>query len=97
MLLELLQQLSNGLYMFFALTLSVDKNVIEVYYHKNVKLLFQDLVNIALECSRCIVQSKRHYLVLEIAVTGPESFFLFIAFLDLHMMIEIDQVELSKT
>ena len=83
--------------MFFALVLGVDKDVIEIHYHKNVKLLCQDLVDITLERDRCIGQSKRHNLVLEVAIASPESRLLFVAFSDPHLIVGIGQVELGKT
>ena len=83
--------------MFFAFTLSIDKNVIEIHYHKNVELLGQDLIGVALKRSRCVGQSKRHNLVLEMAIAGLEDHFLFIAFLDPHLMVSIGQIELSET
>ncbi len=79
--------------MLFALTLSIDDNVIKIHYHKNVKLLGQDLVDIALKCGQCVGQSKKHHLVLEMAIAGPKSHFLFIAFPDPHLMIGICQIE----
>ncbi len=65
---QLVQYLLNGLYMLFAFTLGVDKDVIEVYYYENVKFLCQDLIDIALEHGQCVGQSKRHHLVLEMAI-----------------------------
>ena len=76
--------------MFFDFAFGVDKDVIDVYYHKNVKVFCQDLVNIALEYGRYISQSKRHYLVLEIAIAGHEGCLLFIAFLNPHLIVGID-------
>ncbi len=82
--------------MLFAFALSVDEDVIKVHYDKNVKLLCQDLVNVALECGRCIGQSKRHHLVFKIAIAGPKGRLLFIAFFDPHLMIGIGQIELGE-
>ncbi len=96
MLLQLVQHPSNGLYMLFVLALSVDEDVIEVHYHENVKLLCQDLVDIALESGRCVGQCKRHHLVLEMAITGPEGRFPLIAFPDPHSMVGISQIELGE-
>ena len=44
----------NSLYMLFALALSLDKDVIKVHYHKDVKLLRQDLIDVTLERGQCI-------------------------------------------
>ena len=40
--------------MFLVLVLGIDEDIIEVYYHKNVELFYQNLVDIALESGRCI-------------------------------------------
>ncbi len=97
MLSKLLQHPSNGLYVLLAFAFGVDEDVIKVNYHKNVELLYQDLIDIALERGRCIGQCKRHDLVFEVAITGPESCLPFIAFLDPPSTVGIGQIELSKT
>ncbi len=73
MLPQLVQHLLNGLYMLFVFALGVDEDIIEVHYHKNVELLCQDLVDIALERGRCVSQSKKYHLVLEMAIAGSEG------------------------
>ena len=75
--------------MLFAFAFDIDKDVIEVHYHENVRLLCQDLVDIALEYRRCINQSKKHYLVLEMSIASPENSLLFVSFPNLHLMIGI--------
>ncbi len=82
--------------MLFALALSVDEDVIEIYYYEDVRLLGQDLVDITLKRDQCIGQSKRHDLVLEMAVAGPEGRFPFVAFPDPHSMVGISQIELAE-
>ena len=94
---QLLQHSLNGLHVVLTFAFGVDEDVIEIHYHENVKLLCQDLVDIALKCGRCIGQSKKYYLVLEITVAGLEGHFPFIAFFDPHSMIGIGQVKLSET
>ncbi len=75
--------------MLFALALSVDENVIEIHYYKDVELLGQDLVDVTLKRGRYIGQSERHDLVLEMAVAGPEGRLPFVAFPNPHSMIGI--------
>ncbi len=89
MLLQLLQHLLNGLYMLFSFVFGVDEDVIKVYYHKNVKLLCQDPIDVTLESSWYGGQSKRHYLVLEMSITGLESYLPFIVFSDPYPMVDI--------
>ncbi len=93
----MVQHPSNSLDVLSALILSIDEDVIEIHYHKNVELLGQDLVDITLKRGRCVGQSERHDLVLEMAIAGPEGHFSFIAFFDPHLMVGIGQIELGET
>ncbi len=97
MLLQLFQYSLNAFYVFFTFAFSMNVDVIKVHYHKNVELIYQNLIDVALERDRCICQFKRHHLVLEIAIVGPKDCFLFIAFSDLDSMISIGQIELGET
>ncbi len=83
--------------MLFALAFSVDEDVIEIHYYKDVELLGQDLVDVTLKRGRCIGQSERHNLVLEIAVAGPEGRLQFVVFFDTHSMVGVGQIELGET
>ncbi len=96
MLPQLVQHPSNGLDVLFALVFSVDKDVIKIYYHENVELLGQDLVDVTLKRGRSVGQSERHDLVLEIAIAGLEGRLLFITFPDPHSMVGIGQIELVE-
>ena len=75
--------------MFLALAFSVDEDVIKIHYYKNIELLYQNFIDIALENDQCIGQSKRYHLVLEMIVVGLEDCVQFIAFSDSHPMIGI--------
>ncbi len=97
MLPQLVQHLSNGLDVFFAPILGVDEDVIEVYYYENVELHCQDLVGVTLKRSWCVGQSKRHDLIFEITIAGPEGRLPFIAFPDPHLTVGIGQIVLGKT
>ncbi len=67
--------------MLFAFAFSVDKDVIEIHYHKNVNLFCQNLVDITLEGGRCVGQSKKYYLVHKMVIAGPEDCFHSLPFL----------------
>ena len=82
--------------MLFAFILGINEDVIKVHYYKNVKLFCQNLVDIVLERGRCVNQSKRHHLVLEIAIASFEGRLLFIAFLNLYLMVGIGQIKLNE-
>ncbi len=83
--------------MLFILDLSIDENVIKVHYHENVELFCQDYVDVTLKHGRCIGQSKRHNLIFEMTITGPEGRLSFIAFPDPHLMVGIGQIEFDET
>ncbi len=83
--------------MLFAFILGVNEDIIKVHYAKNVELLYQDLIDIALEFSQCVGQSKRHDLIFKVTIVGPEGRFPFIAFPAPHSMVGIGQIELDKT
>ena len=82
--------------MFSTLAFGIDENIIKVYYHENVKLFCQDLIDIALKYGQCISQSKKHHPVLEIAIAAFEGRFPFIAFSNCYLMVGVDEIELDK-
>ncbi len=51
MLLKLLQHPLNSLYVLLVFAIGIDDDVIKVYYHDNIKLLCQALMNIGLKLS----------------------------------------------
>ncbi len=83
--------------MLFAFVLDVDEDIIKIHYNKNVELLCQDLVDVALECGWCVGQSKKHHLVLEMAIAGLEGRLSFVSFLNPYSMVGIGQIELGET
>ena len=54
MFLPLLEYPSNSLHVLFACVFDIDEDIIEVYYHNNVDLVCQDLIDITLERGRYI-------------------------------------------
>ncbi len=86
----------NGLYILFAFAFNIDKNVIEIHYHKNVELLYQNLVDIALEHGWYVSQSKRHHLILEMAIAGLKGHLPFVSFLNPYSMVDIGQIKLGE-
>ncbi len=82
--------------MLFAFTFSIDEDVIEIHYHEKVKLLCQDLIDIALKCDWCVGQSKRHDLVLKVAIAGPEGRLPFVTFPNLYLIVSIGEIELGE-
>ena len=75
--------------MLFSFALGIDEDVIKVHYYQNIKLLCQDLADIALKYCRCVGQSKKHYLILKMAIAGPKDRLLFVSFSNLYLIIGI--------
>lgn len=85
--LELFQDLLYDFYVLLVEVLCIDQNIIQVYNHENIKLFNQDLIYISLEAGWSVRLTKKYYLVLKVAVSGEKVRFLFITFLDCHLMI----------
>ena len=82
--------------MFFIFAPSINKDIIKIPYYKNVEFFCQNLVYIVLKRGRCIIQSKKYYLVLKMAITGLKNRFLFITFLNPHLIVAIGLIELDE-
>ena len=82
--------------MSLAQVFGVDNNVIKIKNDKNIKFFGQNLVNIALEADRCIGQPKKHYLILEVAVSSLKSRFPFIALFHPHLIVSTCEVKLGE-
>ena len=83
--------------MLLGFAFGVDKDVIKAYSHENVELLCQNLINVALKCGQSISQSKRHYLLSEMAIAALEDRFPFITFPVSHLMVKVGEITLCKT
>ena len=80
----------------FAFIFGLDEDIIQIHNDEDIKLFREDFIDVALECYRSVGQSKRHYLIFEIAVSGPESSFPLISFTNSHPVIGTSEVELGK-
>ena len=80
----------------FALIFGVDEDIIQIHNDKDIELFREDLIDVALECYWSVGQSKRHHLIFEVAVSGPESSLPLISFANSHPVIGTGEVELGK-
>ena len=80
----------------FALIFDVDEDIIQIHNNKDIKFFRKDLIDVALECCRSVGQSKKHYLIFEVAVSGPKSSFSLIFFANSHLVIGACEVKLRK-
>ncbi len=85
----LFQDSAYGFHLWLAGVLGIDQNVVQIHDNKDVKLLSEDLVNIPLEASRCVGKTKKHDLILEVAVLSSESSLPFIPFSNPHLLVGI--------
>ncbi len=76
--------------------LSIDQNVIQVHYNEDIKLFSEDLVNVALKTGGCVGKAKKHYLILEVVVSGAKGRLLFVTFSNPHLVIGTRQIQLGK-
>ncbi len=76
--------------------LSIDQDVIQVYHNKDIKLFSENLIDVALKTSGFVKKAKRHYLVLEVVVSGAKDYLLFVTFSNSHLMIGTSQIQLGK-
>ena len=95
-LLQFLKNPLNNIDVRFAWVFDVDEDVIKVNNDKDINFFGQDLVIVALEADRCVGQSKRHYLVLKVAVLSLESRFPFITLFYPYSIVSTCEVELRK-
>lgn len=49
-----------------------------------------------MEACQCVCQSKRHYLILKLAILSPKRCLLFVSLPDSHLIICTSKVELNK-
>ena len=80
----------------FALIFGIDKDIIQIHNDEDIELFCKNLINIALEYCRSVGQSEKHYLILEVAVSGLESNLPLISFTNSHPMIGTGGVKLGK-
>ena len=76
--------------MLFAFIFDIEEDVIKVYYYKNVEFLYQDFIDIALKRGQYVDQSKKYHLLLQMTITTPECYLLFIVFPNPYLIVNID-------
>ena len=84
MFLEYSENLTNGFHMTLINIFGVNRIVIELYDSKNIKFFCQNFFDITLKADEVVAKSKRHDLVLEIAVPHLECCFPLITHLNSH-------------
>ena len=93
---QLVKNPTHYLDVVFSLVFGVDEDIIQIHNDKNIEFFREDFIDIAMKCCRSVGQSKRHYLILKVFVSGPESSFPLISFANSHPVIGTGEVELGK-
>ncbi len=52
---------------------SIDQDIVQVHYNKDIKLFSKDLVDVALKTGKYVKKAKEYYLVLEVAVSDTKG------------------------
>lgn len=94
---ELFWDSVNGVDMILALIFGGNEDIIEVNNNKNVQHLSKNLIDEPLETWRSVWQPKKHFLILELSVTGHKTRILFVSFSISHLILGISQVKLGET
>ena len=82
--------------MAFTFIFGIDEDIIQIHNDRDIEFFRENLIYIALECCQSVGQSKRHYLIFEMAISGPKSSLLLISFTNSHPVIGICEVKLGK-
>jgi hypothetical protein len=80
------------MFLIVLLILQEDNNIIKVCHANNILKVRKCVVNIALECCWCVSKPKRHYLVFKVAIVYLKCSLLFIATLNVDVVVHILQV-----
>ena len=80
----------------FLIILAIDENIININHHEFVEEWTEDFLDQSLECCRGIGETKRHDFVLIVAISGAESCFFDVLFMDSDLMIARAEIDLGK-
>ncbi len=77
--------------------LSINHDVIQVYYNKNTKLFSKDLIDVTLETGGCVGKAEEYYLVLKVAVSDTKGRLPLVTFLNPHLIVSTSEIKLDKS
>ena len=78
-------------HMFF-LILRIDKDIVQVNNNKFIEDSSHGLIDICLECSRCITQTKWHNGVFKLSISSVEHHLPFITSTNVDTVVGVTQV-----
>ena len=76
--------------------LSINQDIVQVHYNKEIKLFSKNIVDVALKTSEYIRKAKKHQLMLEMAISDMKSCLLLVIFSNSHLIIGTSEIQLSK-
>ena len=94
--LQLVEYPTYCLDMAFSLIFGLDKDIIQIHNDKDIKFFCKDFINVALEFYQSVNQSKRHHLILKVAISGLENSLSLISFANSYPVVGTGEVKLSK-
>ena len=89
---KLVKDLAYSIYLLLVYLLSINKDFVQTYNNKNVKLFSKNLIDVTLKTGCSIKESKKHDLVFKMAILNIKSYLLFIIFSNFHPLLDIGQV-----
>lgn len=72
--------------------LSIDQDIVQIHYNKDIKRFNKNLIDVALKIGGCIEKPKGHDLVFEINISGTKDYLLFNTFSNPHLVISIGKI-----
>ena len=82
----------NAFYVTLAGVFGVNQDIIEVHEDENIKMFYLNFVDIALEADEGVEKTKRHDLVLEIAIPCLKNCFPLVILSNSYLMICVCQI-----
>lgn len=74
----------------------INQDIIQVNNHKNVKLLCQYTIDVALKAWRCIENTKQYYMIVKLIISSVEKSFPLVFFANSYPIIGTGQIKLGK-
>ncbi len=86
-----------NIYVWLAGVFSIDQDVIQIYYNKDIKFFNKDLVDVILKTGQYIRKTKGHDLVLKITVSDIKGRLPLIIFSNSHLIISTSEIQMGKS
>lgn len=78
--------------MALSLIFDINQEVISENNDESIKFFGQDLVDITFKLRWCVEKAKRYQLILKLAIPSSERRFIFVIFLDSHLIVDAYEI-----